>query len=262
MSRRWLVAVSVVAHAAVGVGLVASGLWRIERLEAGRVPVDLVRPMAPPEPAPGGPVAAETLDFKRKEIVKTPRQPVPKTDKPPEVGRDDQGETELPGDGPGDATAQGTCRENCGETPAPALAPVCGDRSVDISEQCDDGNTASGDGCSSTCRIEPRPVPGFIAPKVLQGLRISGETQVHPSTSTQHQMMRNDHREVTGVVRLCLATSGSVASASMQRSTTYPDYDETILTAVRRWRYQPYTVNGTPVPACSTVTFLYSIRSR
>lgn len=34
-------------------------------------------------------------------------------------------------------------------------APVCGDGAVNqASEQCDDGNTANGDGCSSTCQVE------------------------------------------------------------------------------------------------------------
>jgi cysteine-rich repeat protein len=32
---------------------------------------------------------------------------------------------------------------------------VCGDGFRDPGEQCDDGNTASGDGCSSTCQLEP-----------------------------------------------------------------------------------------------------------
>jgi cysteine-rich repeat protein len=38
-----------------------------------------------------------------------------------------------------------------------ALAPavVCGNGKVESGEQCDDGNTTNGDGCSSTCRIEP-----------------------------------------------------------------------------------------------------------
>jgi cysteine-rich repeat protein len=34
-------------------------------------------------------------------------------------------------------------------------APMCGDGHVDAGEQCDDGNPISGDGCSSTCRLEP-----------------------------------------------------------------------------------------------------------
>lgn len=33
----------------------------------------------------------------------------------------------------------------------------CGNGVLDGGEQCDDGNTTSGDGCSSTCRIEPLP---------------------------------------------------------------------------------------------------------
>jgi len=31
---------------------------------------------------------------------------------------------------------------------------VCGNSAVETGEQCDDGNTASGDGCSATCQIE------------------------------------------------------------------------------------------------------------
>ncbi len=37
---------------------------------------------------------------------------------------------------------------------------VCGDRIVTAPETCDDGNTVSGDGCSSTCLIEPPGVDG------------------------------------------------------------------------------------------------------
>mgnify|MGYP001205702413 CR=1 FL=1 len=37
--------------------------------------------------------------------------------------------------------------------------PTCGDAIIEVSlgESCDDGNTADGDGCSSTCQIEPQP---------------------------------------------------------------------------------------------------------
>lgn len=34
---------------------------------------------------------------------------------------------------------------------------ACGDGSVDPGEECDDGNTQSGDGCSLICRVEPAP---------------------------------------------------------------------------------------------------------
>ncbi len=38
-------------------------------------------------------------------------------------------------------------------------APVCGDNNVDAGEQCDDGNTTNGDGCSSICEIEAPEEP-------------------------------------------------------------------------------------------------------
>jgi hypothetical protein len=37
---------------------------------------------------------------------------------------------------------------------APECQPFCGDGNIDPGEQCDDGNTADGDGCSSKCTIE------------------------------------------------------------------------------------------------------------
>ena len=36
-------------------------------------------------------------------------------------------------------------------------APCCGDGHLDAGEECDDGNTSNNDGCSSTCQIEECP---------------------------------------------------------------------------------------------------------
>jgi TonB family protein len=263
MSRRWLIAVSVTAHLAVGAGLFVSGVWRIERLHADPVRNELVLPLAPPAPS-GGPVAARMPEINRKPPKRVPHETVQ-----PVAKLDDKKPDQPPGDdhtglikGPGDPEDTGHCTENCVETKA-AVA-MCGDSSVDLGEQCDDGNTANGDGCSSTCRIEVKPQPPQpprpVDPRVFQGLRISGETQLHPSTTTQSVMLRDGVSHVAGTIKLCITTDGGVASASMARSTKYDDYDATLLSAVRTWRYQPYTLNGTPVPACSFVTFNYTIQ--
>jgi len=53
----------------------------------------------------------------------------------------------------------------------PALAP-CGDSVAAYDEECDDGNTAAGDGCSPTCTEEPGyrcPRPGRCVPIVACG---------------------------------------------------------------------------------------------
>jgi TonB family protein len=61
---------------------------------------------------------------------------------------------------------------------------------------------------------------------------------------------------------VCIATDGHVASAAMLDSTKYTGYDATLLSAVQRWRYRPYLLDGAPLPACSTVTFVYTIKTR
>ena len=40
--------------------------------------------------------------------------------------------------------------------------PFCGDGAVDPDEECDDGNTANGDGCSSTCQAEVDRVAVYL----------------------------------------------------------------------------------------------------
>jgi cysteine-rich repeat protein len=138
---------------------------------------------------------------------------------------------------------------------------VCGNGSVEAGEQCDDGNTTSGDGCSATCKIEVKPrSTATVAPSVLAGLRISGETQVHPDDITQTQMIHDGVSRVAGVVKLCIAADGSVGLTRMLASTKYAAYDAALVAAVTGWRYQPYRLDGAPVAACSTVRFVYTLQ--
>ena len=56
--------------------------------------------------------------------------------------------------------------DNSGQLATPAKASVCtyttlcGDRKINGAETCDDGNTASGDGCSASCVLQP----GWVCP--------------------------------------------------------------------------------------------------
>lgn len=42
--------------------------------------------------------------------------------------------------------------------------PICGDNSLDIGEQCDDGNKVNGDGCNKFCKIEVQCGDGITSP--------------------------------------------------------------------------------------------------
>jgi TonB family protein len=263
MARRWLIASSALAHVAIAGGLYISGIWRIERLEAPRMRQDEV--VVRPAPAPlGEPVAARVPPVKPRTPRTKPKPPV--TVQPVVLKPDDQ--TSKANDtrvglvtgteNADDETA--TCVENCDTTSVP-VSPVCGDGARDISEQCDDRNTIDGDGCSAACRIELRaPKPAIVAPTVLSALRISGDTQIHPSTVTQNAMIRSDTRSLRTVFLVCVGAGGRVASASLRVASKYPDYDQALQSAIEGWRYRPYTVDGAPVQACSTVEFRYTLR--
>lgn len=263
MSRRWLVAVSAFAHLAVAGGLFVSGVWRLERLEAPRLAFRGLGYMMPPPAPSGGSVAREPLKIERKVIKKKKPDVLVRPDvtrhddPPPEKDEEDGGDGD--GHGPGKSTDTGECVENCGDTQA--AAPVCGDRRVEGDEQCDDGNKINGDGCSSTCRLEPKPVPParprILTSAMLDGMRVSGETQIHPSSATRSMMMRASVMSTFAVIAVCVAIDGSVASATLSHSTTYPEYDQSLLSGVRTWHYRPYMMNGAPVPACGTVRFDY-----
>jgi cysteine-rich repeat protein len=59
----------------------------------------------------------------------------------------------------GDPCTDEVCdaERGCASVPIPGCELVCGNGLVQQSEQCDDGNTSDGDGCSSSCLIEAGP---------------------------------------------------------------------------------------------------------
>jgi fibro-slime domain-containing protein len=56
-----------------------------------------------------------------------------------------------------DACASGACDDA-------AMTSVCGDGVIGVGEQCDDGNSIPGDGCSGVCQIEP----GYTCPDLAR----------------------------------------------------------------------------------------------
>ena len=92
---------------------------------------------------------------------------------PPPTGDDDgdDGDEDDKAPGPPPATAEGEGEgevgEGEGEPTVPLDVPLCGDGTREGAEECDDANRVSGDGCSSTCRVdsstpevEPNDYPG------------------------------------------------------------------------------------------------------
>lgn len=269
MTRRWLIGFSLLAHLGLGIAVVVSGLWRIERLDDTSRAALGIAVMTPPAPPPEGGHASgplpELTPKKKKRIVHdtqpAPRQPeaapAPATTTSTSAASDGEGE----GDGDGEGKARGPgitgglpCVLDCDPPTG-----VCGDRVVDAGEQCDDGNRAGNDGCSATCLLEPPP-RAVVSPSVLGALRISGETQIVPPDTVKTTMLRDGRGRTLGTLKVCIDAAGRVASVAVAGSTKYPAYDATLVRAVRAWRYRPHAVDGRPTPACGMVTFVYTIR--
>ena len=271
MNRRWLITISLLAHAGLGVGLFAAGVWRIERLD--RPKYNLVLGVSLPtggEPEGGSSAAAPAKreEKKKKRVVKD-AQPMAKLLDVPEVAVNAAKDGEGEGSGKGSATGDTDgppggeqCDDPMGCTDGTRGGhgdpPVCGNGATEAGETCDDGNLAANDGCSASCKVEVKTL--FIPPTVLQGLRISGQTQVHAPDTVKTTMLRDGKERTAGTLKLCIATDGRISSVSVAVSTKYDAYDAKLVGAAREWRYKPYTVNGTPVPVCGMVTFVYTIR--
>lgn len=271
MNRRWLITVSLLAHAGLGIGLVVAGVWRIERLDHPYKASLALGVMIPPGADPEGgssKAAPEKLEKKKKRVVKD-AQPVPKEVKAPQIAA--AATTGELGDGAGKGSSTGdtdgppggeTCDDAMGCTDGTrgtgGGAPMCGNGSTESGETCDDGNTRAGDGCSTACKVEVKTL--MVPPTVLQGLRVSGETQVHAPDTVKTMMLRDGRERSVGTLKLCIAADGGISTVSVVGSTKYEAYDAKLVAAARAWRYKPYTVNGTPMPVCGMVTFVYTIR--
>ena len=99
-----------------------------------------------------------------------------------------------------------------------------------------------------------------VPPTVLQGLRISGDTQIQAPDTVKTEMLRDGKDRAVGTIKVCIAADGGISSVSVLGSTKYPAYDAKLVSTARSWRYRAYTVNGRAMPACSTVTFVYTIK--
>ena len=134
-------------------------------------------------------------------------------------------------------------------------------------------NLDGGDGDGVTCgappcagQVPPPPTPPDpppivnVAPTIMQGLRISGDTQIHPSRVVKSQILTDGKTKVIGTLKVCIQETGSIGSVTLLNSTKYPEYDQQLLEATRRWHYRPYTVNGKAMRACAAVAFVYSIK--
>ena len=92
-------------------------------------------------------------------------------------------------------TATATPVPPTGTSTATATPGLCGNGNVDPGEQCDDGNTANGDCCSSTCHFEPAGSP-------LQRLQHLHDRRALHCVRRVHRIHRVQHEPDLRLLRL------------------------------------------------------------
>ncbi|HTE53780.1 MAG TPA: hypothetical protein VK698_23155 [Kofleriaceae bacterium] len=264
-------ALSIAVHVAALAGFYIAAVWRVGKLEIEATPLFIAVPLSaahleegekPSRPAAGhkGPTPrrARELTQVRRDAAPLAGRGDPVPDRVPDAAP--KAEVALISDGLELAS-------RCGAGPGCLSAlfvdlpdAVCGDRRIEAREECDDGNRMDRDGCSAECAIEKRTV---VDNRIIEGYRIAGDPQIHPSEDVRQMMVLNKQSRILGAVKMCIWRDGSVLSLQLLRSTGYREYDQLLLSRMRGWHYRPYALaDGTAVTACTAVVFVYTLDIR
>jgi TonB family protein len=95
------------------------------------------------------------------------------------------------------------------------------------------------------------PAPGVAAAAAIPASRaavIPAAVVQQTLPSWQPRDPFAQRRELGGTVKVAIDETGKVTAATIERS-IHPEYDRVVLIWARRWRYQPATREGVPIPS-------------
>jgi protein TonB len=228
----------VIAHAVFFVGLWVSDQWKISLLPVpkGTLEVAIGSPPPPPPPPPPAGKKRETpkTDTPKKVVIKETVQPVQNNEPVPDVVAEVE------------STEEGVEGGVEGGVAGGVLGGVLGG--------------VEGGVVTTAPKVEPPKAaePEFIAPQAAEAQRISGEKNIVPDENTKTAITRSGNMKINVIAKICIGSSGTPSSVSIQKPSGYPAYDNEIKSAMKQWRYKPFTVGGKAVSICTTVTFVYT----
>jgi TonB family protein len=96
-----------------------------------------------------------------------------------------------------------------------------------------------------------------VPPTLLEGSRIAGDKMIVPDDVTKTEIQRSGKTQLMVPVKVCIDRAGNIASVKVMKSSGFVAYDQKLDREIRKWRYKPFSVNGTPTPVCSAIQFIY-----
>jgi TonB family protein len=112
-------------------------------------------------------------------------------------------------------------------------------------------------------RAAPPSPEGSTTPVVVDSARmtlVAGTMPIVLLDSVKEHAAKHNKMRLMITLKVCTDTNGVVSTAEIAESSGYEFQDNHTVTTIKEtWRYRPYTVNGTPVPTCTPVRFVYLI---
>jgi periplasmic protein TonB len=229
--RAGVLVLAAALHAAVIAGVLGWGLYHLQEMPAPSKALIFYGAKLPPTAQGGG---IRITKFKkqsepklaRHELVQPPETPSRvEADPAREPASSGECDGTGPGTGPGNGAGEGDGPGGC-----------------------------SGDGCPSGSPSAAVAPPRLVDPQVGAAQRIAGETPRYGDRA------RSAGVQGTVVARICVSPEGAVSSVSLLRG--LPLLDESVLNAVRLWRYKPFTVGGKAMPFCYVANFSFVLQGR
>ncbi len=109
----------------------------------------------------------------------------------------------------------------------------------------------------------PPPPPPPAGPQIVPAATLDAQRlttsakAIEPDAADQAKIAADGLSRVTAVFKMCVGKDGGVASVKLLKSSGYPGWDARLTEGMKRWKYRPYLVNGTPTAVCAAQTFVY-----
>ncbi len=102
----------------------------------------------------------------------------------------------------------------------------------------------------------PELPPTVVKSAVLESHRLTGNPQIEPEADDRAAISQSG-KPVLVAVKLCVDTTGHVASVKLLKSSGRPGYDAKIEREAKSWTFRPVMGEGQPVDVCTVMTAIY-----
>ncbi|HYH06007.1 MAG TPA: energy transducer TonB [Thermoanaerobaculia bacterium] len=239
-SRLRLLTVSVVAHSAVIIGIVATGIASVEFPtdapdENAAAPLFVQVRIPPPLGNPNGGAKPQPSQPAPQKPAPQPNQVTAPVDVPENIPTLEPPSTPGTGEATGEATGTGT-------EPGPVGVPWG-----------EEGGVGPIDGPPITTTMAP------VEEKIYEAHEVKAPVPLFKPSPQYPPVLIRTKMRATVIVRCVIDRNGHVQDPQVIVPAVMPPFNESVLKTVRTWRYTPGSVNGKAVDSYLNVTVTFAV---